>query len=107
MFQKAFASCWNSFKICNETWTQAVDYLEICGIIVGQILVGILGDWYVLLCLRRYSLLTDLGLGDDGVLSKMPLLCSLGFSCSLRLGALRKTGGSSATCGRFSFTASA
>lgn len=31
--------------VCNPQWISAVDYLEICGIIVGQILVGILGDW--------------------------------------------------------------
>lgn len=47
LFQAVYASCWNSYKICNKTWVQAVDYLEICGIIVGQILVGVLGDWYV------------------------------------------------------------
>ena len=46
LFQAAFRSCWGSgSKICNSTWIYAVDYLEICGIIVGQILVGILGDW--------------------------------------------------------------
>ena len=46
LFQAAFKSCWgNGSKICNITWIYAVDYLEICGIIVGQILVGILGDW--------------------------------------------------------------
>ena len=44
LFQKAFPSCWNG-KTCSKTWIAAVDYLEICGIIVGQILVGILGDW--------------------------------------------------------------
>ncbi|KAL5121395.1 hypothetical protein ACEQ8H_000863 [Pleosporales sp. CAS-2024a] len=45
LFQAAFPQCWSTHTICNNTWTQAVDYLEICGIIVGQILVGILGDW--------------------------------------------------------------
>ena len=45
LFQAAFASCWKTNKICSLTWIAAVDYLEICGIIVGQILVGILGDW--------------------------------------------------------------
>lgn len=47
LFQKAFPACWGSKPtICNPTWIAAVEYLEICGIIVGQILVGILGDWY-------------------------------------------------------------
>jgi hypothetical protein len=36
LLQAAFPQCWSSFKICNEIWTQAVDYLEICGIIVGE-----------------------------------------------------------------------
>lgn len=46
LFQAAFASCWKTEKICNATWIAAVEYLEICGIIVGQLLVGVLGDWY-------------------------------------------------------------
>lgn len=56
-----FASCWqqpgskNPHPICNYTWVEAVDYLEICGIIVGQILVGILGDWLG----RRWGLIQD------------------------------------------------
>lgn len=46
LFQAAFKSCWEDKEICNAQWLDAIDYLEICGIIVGQILVGILGDWY-------------------------------------------------------------
>jgi len=46
LFVSAFKACWGSgSKICNATWIAAVDYMEIAGIIVGQILVGILGDW--------------------------------------------------------------
>ncbi|KAK4695500.1 hypothetical protein P7C71_g2260, partial [Lecanoromycetidae sp. Uapishka_2] len=55
LFQAAFKACWSTNKICNLTWIQAVDYLEICGIIVGQILVGILGDWLG----RRWGLIQD------------------------------------------------
>lgn len=47
LFEAAFAECWDDKTICNAQWINAVDYLEICGIIVGQILVGVLGDWYV------------------------------------------------------------
>lgn len=51
LFESAFKTCWKDgaagHGICNKTWLAAVEYLEICGIIVGQILVGILGDWYV------------------------------------------------------------
>jgi hypothetical protein len=36
LLQAAFPRCWKSFDICNEIWTEAVDYLEICGIIVGK-----------------------------------------------------------------------
>lgn len=55
LLQAAFKSCWSTNQICNKTWVQAIDYLEICGIIVGQILVGILGDWLG----RRWGLIQD------------------------------------------------
>lgn len=45
LFQKAFPACWKTHEICDAQWTNAVDYLEIIGIIVGQILVGVIGDW--------------------------------------------------------------
>lgn len=46
LFESSFSACWKQAIICDRTWLAAVEYLEICGIIVGQILVGILGDWY-------------------------------------------------------------
>jgi len=55
LLQAAFPACWSKFTECDEIWTQAVDYLEICGIIVGQILVGIIGDWIG----RRWGLIQD------------------------------------------------
>ena len=46
LFQKAFPECWNApYKVCDQQWLNAVDYLEIVGIIFGQILVGVVGDW--------------------------------------------------------------
>jgi hypothetical protein len=39
LLQDTFPSCWKTFETCNETWTQAVDYLEIIGIMVGKLLV--------------------------------------------------------------------
>lgn len=36
-------------------WKDAVSYLEVVGIIIGQILVGILGDWLG----RRWGLIQD------------------------------------------------
>ncbi|KAJ5666209.1 uncharacterized protein N7477_008657 [Penicillium maclennaniae] len=55
LFQKSFPSCWKTHKICDEQWTNAVDYLEIIGIICGQILVGVIGDWIG----RRWGLIQD------------------------------------------------
>ena len=55
LFAAAFPSCWGKYEICSETWTFAVIYLEIVGIIVGQILVGIIGDWVG----RRFGLIQD------------------------------------------------
>ena len=45
LFQAGFPGVWKSEKSSDKTWVAAVEYLEICGIIVGQILVGVLGDW--------------------------------------------------------------
>lgn len=47
LFQATFATCWKSYTICNKTWIQAIEYMEVIGIIIGQILVGIIGDWSV------------------------------------------------------------
>ena len=47
LFQAVFPACWSKYKTCNEIWIDAVDYMEIVGIIIGQVLVGVLGDWYV------------------------------------------------------------
>ncbi|GIZ40158.1 hypothetical protein CKM354_000351000 [Cercospora kikuchii] len=55
LFQAAFPDCWKSNTVCTKTWVQSVDYLEIVGIIVGQILVGVLGDWIG----RRWGLIQD------------------------------------------------
>ncbi|KAL9043279.1 MAG: hypothetical protein Q9214_003530 [Letrouitia sp. 1 TL-2023] len=55
LFEAAFSDCWKKKATCNATWLAAVEYLEICGIIVGQILVGVLGDWIG----RRWGLIQD------------------------------------------------
>ncbi|RMZ79454.1 hypothetical protein DV738_g3400, partial [Chaetothyriales sp. CBS 135597] len=55
LFQAAFPACWKKEEICSATWIAAVEYLEICGIIVGQILVGFIGDWVG----RRWGLIQD------------------------------------------------
>ncbi|KAJ6032117.1 hypothetical protein N7540_002849 [Penicillium herquei] len=55
LFQKTWPDCWDSATTCNQQWINAVDYLEIIGIIFGQILVGIIGDWLG----RRWGLIQD------------------------------------------------
>jgi hypothetical protein len=45
LFDASFPECWDDATICNKQWINAVDYLEVIGIIVGQVLVGVLGDW--------------------------------------------------------------
>ena len=55
LLSAAFPNCWDKTTVCNETWVQAIEYLEIAGIIVGQILVGIIGDWLG----RRWGLIQD------------------------------------------------
>ena len=49
--------CWggNDPIVCDQTWVQSVQYLEVVGIIIGQVLVGIIGDWLG----RRWGLLQD------------------------------------------------
>ena len=48
--------CWKSpYPACDFNWIAAVVYMEIIGIIVGQVLVGVLGDWLG----RRWGLIQD------------------------------------------------
>ncbi|KAJ5604735.1 hypothetical protein N7510_009889 [Penicillium lagena] len=55
LFQAAFPDCWDHATICNKQWINAVSYLEVIGIILGQVLVGVLGDWIG----RRWGLIQD------------------------------------------------
>lgn len=48
LFQSVWPECWDDETTCNPKWVEAITYLEVAGIIVGQILVGLLGDWYAL-----------------------------------------------------------
>ena len=81
LFAAAFPLCWgtpskkkpHNGSICNPTWIAAVDYLEICGIIVGQILVGVLGDWLG----RRWGLIQDATIMFIGLVM---LVCSWGVT---------------------------
>ena len=107
LFQATFATCWKSFAICNETWIEAIDYMEVVGIIVGQVLVGILGDWFVGARADTFgrAQTDDLtGLVDDGVLFKMLSSCSLASSCSSVHGVPPRMDGSFAMFGLYSST---
>ncbi|KAF2718831.1 MFS general substrate transporter [Polychaeton citri CBS 116435] len=69
LLSAAFPECWGDRKkgegyACNTTWKQSLTYLETSGIIVGQILVGILGDWLG----RRYGLIQDASIMFIGLL---------------------------------------
>lgn len=44
LLQAAFPDCWKHNTTCNIDWINSINYLEVAGIIVGQILVGYLGD---------------------------------------------------------------
>ena len=63
MFAAGWPTCWGTKSKkhptngsqCNQTWIAAVQYMEVSGIIVGQILVGVLGDWLG----RRWGLIQD------------------------------------------------
>jgi MFS family permease len=71
LFQAVWPTCWKSYKVCSENWVSAVTYLEVIGIIVGQVLVGILGDWFG----RRWGLIQDAIIMFLGLIM---LVCSWG-----------------------------
>lgn len=68
LFAAVWPSCWSKYTVCNETWVQSVTYLEIVGIILGQILVGFIGDYVG----RRWGLVQDALIMFTGTL----LLCA-------------------------------
>ena len=55
LFESVWTTCFKSYKVCNETWVDTINYLEIVGIIFGQITVGIVGDWIG----RRWGMIQD------------------------------------------------
>jgi hypothetical protein len=44
LLQAVWPECWKTYQVCTSNWVASVDYLEIVGIIGGQIAVGIIGD---------------------------------------------------------------
>jgi hypothetical protein len=55
LFSAVWPACWSKFTECNSNWVAAVTYLQIIGIIFGQIIVGIEGHWIG----RKFGLVQD------------------------------------------------
>ncbi|RYP66051.1 hypothetical protein DL769_006153 [Monosporascus sp. CRB-8-3] len=56
LFSAAWPSCWgHEGTECSRNWISSVTYLEVIGIMVGQVAVGIIGDWIG----RRWGLIQD------------------------------------------------
>ncbi|KIW26445.1 uncharacterized protein PV07_09539 [Cladophialophora immunda] len=55
LLEVVWPQCWRKHSVCDKTMVQAISYMEILGIICGQILVGITGDWIG----RRWGLIQD------------------------------------------------
>lgn len=55
LLEVVWPMCWEKHTVCNATMVHAISYMEILGIICGQIMVGIIGDWIG----RRWGLIQD------------------------------------------------
>ncbi len=71
VLDSVWPKCWGSKPtVCSATWVQVVTYLEIIGIIFGQILVrvistiSIIGYFFTLLSMNRLELKV-IGLDED------------------------------------------
>lgn len=55
LFKQVWPECWSTHTVCSKNWIASVTYLEIIGIMVGQLFVGVIGDWVG----RRWGLIQD------------------------------------------------
>ncbi|GAA6061809.1 hypothetical protein JCM10212_004865 [Sporobolomyces blumeae] len=55
LFKAAWPECFKTHAVCSENWIAAQSYLEILGIICGQMAVGYEGDWIG----RKFGLCQD------------------------------------------------
>lgn len=55
LLQAVWPQCWKTHEVCSANWIATVSYLEIVGIILGQISVGFIGDWIG----RRWGMIQD------------------------------------------------
>lgn len=64
LFKQAYPDCWRKFTHCNETWTQATTYLQLIGVLLGQLTFGFLGNAIG----RRATMLIDMSIILIGVI---------------------------------------
>jgi hypothetical protein len=65
LFKAAWPTCWGKNPTeCSQNWIASVTYLEVIGIMVGQITVGVIGDWIG----RRWGLIQDAAIMFVGLL---------------------------------------
>ncbi|KAF2093072.1 MFS general substrate transporter [Rhizodiscina lignyota] len=55
LFEAVWPECYKNYQVCSSVWVQAINYLEIVGIILGQTMIGIVGDWIG----RRWGIIQD------------------------------------------------
>ncbi|KAG8675429.1 hypothetical protein FPOAC2_01481 [Fusarium poae] len=65
LFKAVWPDCWGKEPTtCSHNWVASVTYLEIIGIMVGQAVVGVMGDWVG----RRWGLIQDAAIMFIGLL---------------------------------------
>ncbi|KAH6961547.1 major facilitator superfamily domain-containing protein [Fusarium avenaceum] len=65
LFKAVWPDCWGKGSTtCSHNWIASVTYLEIIGIMVGQAVVGVMGDWVG----RRWGLIQDAAIMFIGLL---------------------------------------
>ncbi|KAK4153563.1 putative inorganic phosphate transporter 1-6 [Chaetomidium leptoderma] len=65
LFRSAWPTCWGKNPTeCSANWVASVTYLEVIGIMVGQMAVGVIGDWIG----RRWGLIQDAAIMFVGLL---------------------------------------
>lgn len=65
LFRSTWPTCWGKNPTeCSSNWIASVTYLEVIGIMVGQMAVGVIGDWIG----RRWGLIQDAAIMFVGLL---------------------------------------
>jgi len=65
LFAATWPECWGKDRtVCSGNWVASVTYLEVIGIMVGQLAVGVIGDWIG----RRWGLIQDAAIMFVGLL---------------------------------------